>query len=217
MDKIKKFESWYLPYYEEHFLRYIQNGNSYQSIQRTESLKHIKKRRKAIDIGANVGLWARDLCGLFNKVILFEPNSLNTECLKKNLENFNNFKIYQVALSNMTGYKDLFLDEKGCGNHSLKPVTSVQTKKEKVELKTLDEYDFKEIDYIKIDAQFHELEIIEGSINTFKNNDPILCIEACRRNHAELEYVNSWVKILIKLSYKKIGQCGKEIFYKKVN
>ena len=85
MDKIKKFESWYLPYYEEHFLRYIQNGNSYQSIQRTESLKHIKKRRKAIDIGANVGLWARDLCGLFNKVILFEPNSLNTECLKKNL------------------------------------------------------------------------------------------------------------------------------------
>ncbi len=215
MDKIKKFESWYLPQYESHFLEHLVNGKSYQSKQRAESLKYLKYKGTAIDIGANVGLWARDLCGIFNKVILFEPNSLNIECLKKNLDNFNNFKIHQVALSNITGNEYLFLDDKGCGNHSLKSILGSQAKKEKVELKTLDEYNFKDIDYIKIDAQFHELEIIEGGINTLRNNDPVLCIEACRRNHDELTYVNSWVKIIYKLKYKKVGQCGKEIFYRK--
>jgi len=55
-------------------------------------------------------------------------------------------------------------------------------KKEKVQLIMLDDLNLQDIDYIKIDVQFHELEVIEGSIDTLKNNNPVLCIEAARRN-----------------------------------
>lgn len=39
-------------------------------------------------------------CEIFHEVILFEPYKLNIECLKKNLENYQNFQIFDCALSN---------------------------------------------------------------------------------------------------------------------
>jgi len=41
-------------------------------------------------------------------------------------------------------------------------------KSEKIKIMKLDDFNFNEIDYIKIDVQFHELEVIEGGINTLK-------------------------------------------------
>ena len=87
--------------------------------------------------------------------------------------------------------------------------------KVKIDTMKLDNFNFDEIDYIKIDVQFHELEVIEGAINTLKNNNPVLCIEAARRNEEELAYVRKFVKILEDLNYKIVGGVGKELFLKK--
>lgn len=213
---MKIFQSWYFPDTEEHFIQYLknQNTNDYQKAQREASFNFLENKRTAIDIGANVGLWARDFCKIFKEVKLFEPYKPNTECLKKNLEAFNNFEIFEYALSNKNGVGELHINEKGLGANTLRSISDI-TKKEEIQIMKLDNYDFQDVDYIKIDVQFHELEVIEGSIVTLQNNNPVLCIEAARRNEEELTYVKKFVKILENLNFKIVGQSGKELFFKK--
>ena len=214
---MKKYKGWYLPHSEEHFINYLKYHNTveYQKEQRKMSLSFLERKRTAIDIGANVGFWAKDLCEIFNEAILFEPYKLNIECLKKNLENYQNFQIIDCALSNKIGSGELYInDEKGLGANSLVPSHGI-TKMENIQLNKLDDFEFQNVDYIKIDVQFHELEVIEGSINTLKSNNPILCIEAARRNEEELSYVKKFMTILENLNYKIIGKHKKELFFKK--
>jgi len=45
----------------------------YQKIQRDNSITYVEKFNIAIDIGAYVAFWSKDLCKLFNKTICFEP------------------------------------------------------------------------------------------------------------------------------------------------
>lgn len=214
---MKLYKKWFFPDNEQHFINYFKNLNCdhYQKKQRDSSVKHLKSKMTAIDIGANVGLWAVDLCKIFNQVLLFEPCKSNIECLRQNLTNYSNFKIYDCALSNREGYSSLYIDNQGSGNHSLVPNKNSQSSIERVKLKKLDNFNFNDIDYIKIDAQFHELEIIEGSINTLKNNNPVLCIEASQRNENEKAYVKKFVHILESLNFIVVGGLGKELFFSK--
>ena len=213
---MKMHKGWYFPKSEKKFVEYFDqlNTNEYQLDQRKESFKYLDNNRKAIDIGANVGLWAKDICKTFKEVKLFEPYIENIECLRKNLEFHDNFEIFECALSNIQGFANLYIDKVGLGNNSL---SSLDQGDLKIKIKTmkLDDYNFEDIDYIKIDVQYHELQVIEGSINTLKKNSPVLCIEAARRNKSELIYVNKFVKILGELNYKVVGEMGKELFFKK--
>jgi len=213
---MKIYKDWYFPDTEEHFIKYLKQKNTdeYQKEQRKSSLSFLESKRTAIDIGANVGLWAKDFCEIFHEVMLFEPYKLNIECLKKNLENYQNFQIFDCALSNKNSSGELYVHEKGLGANSLVPSDGI-TKTENIQLKKLDDFKFQNVDYIKIDVQFHELEVIEGSIDTLKNNNPVLCIEAARRNEEELSYVKKFVTILESLNYKIVGGFGKELFFKK--
>ena len=210
------YKGWYLPQNEKSFINYFDfsNTNEYQAEQRKASLKLLSNKRVAIDIGANIGLWSRDMCNIFREVKLFEPLKLNIECLKKNLENYQNFEIFEYGLSNKNYFSNLYYDSTKSGSGTINP-NRVFNKSTKVELKTLDDFEFENVDYIKIDVQFHELEVIEGSINTLKNNSPVLCIEASIRNEEERIYVSKWKKILKSLNYKVIGGLGKELFLKK--
>lgn len=216
---MKIFNNWYYPNTEEHFVKYFKRTNftEYQKEQRMTSFKFLDNNRTAIDIGANVGLWAKDICKNFNEVKLFEPYKPNIECLRKNLENFKNFQIFEYALSNINGYRELYIDEKGLGNNTVSPNILMKNfnKKEQIYLKKLDEFQFESVDYIKIDTQFHELEVIEGSIDTLKNNNPVICVESSRRNEKELTYVKKFSEILENLNYKIVGGVGKELFFKK--
>ncbi len=209
---------WYFPNTEEHFIEYLDasDGTEYQQIQRLNSFGHVDKFRNAIDIGANIDLWAKDICKKFRHAYLFEPHEKNVECLKKNLENFKNYEIYECALSNKNDLLDLHLYPEGLGGNTISPpLGSSSIITEKVQANVLDSYNFENIDYVKIDVQFHELEVLEGSLETLKRNNPILCIEAARRDQEELSYVKRFVELLNGLNYKIVGESGKELFFKK--
>ena len=214
---MKFFNGWYFPDTEKHFVEFMtkRNVKDYQQETRFNSFKYLDNYRVAIDIGANVGLWARDICNNFQHAHLFEPYDKNIECLKENLLQYNNYTIHEYALSNMHGVGNLYFNESSLGGSSLNPNGFLNLMKKKVLKKRLDDYSFKNIDYIKIDVQFHELEVIEGSIETLKNNNPVMCVEAARRNTEELNYVKKFVKLLESLNYKIVGGLGKELFLKK--
>ena len=211
--------NWYFPDTEKHFIKHFdvnKDTNEYQQIQRLNSFSHVKNFRNAIDVGANIGLWAKDICKKFQRAYLFEPHEKNVECLKKNLENFKNYEIYKCALSNKNDLLDLHVYPEGLGGNTISPPPNSSSDiTEKVQANVLDSYNFKNVDYIKIDVQFHELEVLEGSLETLKKNNPVLCIEAARRDQEELSYVKKFVELLNGLNYKIVGEAGKELFFKK--
>ena len=220
-DNKKKVAGWYLPIKEKHFESFLiasaepGKDGEYQKSQRLKSFTFLEHYNTAIDIGACVGFWARDLCEKFSNVICFEPSPENSECLKLNLKNCNNYKLYEIALSNVTETKKLLLSEEGVGSNSLSDPNMALNKYINVPTKKLDEYNFRNLSYIKMDVQFHELEVLEGATKTLKNNSPILCIECARRNNEELTYVKKIVGLLEKLNFKIVGGLGKELFFKK--
>ena len=74
---MKFVEGWYLPEKEEHFAQYLIQAKKtdypmeYQKVQRDKSISFVDRFNVAIDIGACVGFWSRDLCKLFKKTICF--------------------------------------------------------------------------------------------------------------------------------------------------
>ena len=164
--------NWYFPDTEKHFIKYFdvnKDTNEYQQIQRLNSFSYVKNFRNAMDVGANIGLWAKDICKKFQRAYLFEPHEKNVEYLKKNLENCKNYEIYKCALSNKNDLLDLHVYPEGLGGNTISPPPNSSSDiTEKVQANVLDSYNFKNVDYIKIDVQFHELEVLEGSLETLK-------------------------------------------------
>ena len=214
---MKIFNGWYFPDTEKHFIEFMSEKNisSYQTEIRNSSFKFLDNNRSAIDIGANVGLWARDICDKFKHAYLYEPFHENVECLRANLLSYSNYTIHECALSNETNDDFLYFNKASLGGNSLNPKGFVDSDRIKIRKKKLDEFNLKNIDYIKIDVQFHELEVIEGALDTLVKNNPVLCIEAARRNEEELTYVKKIVKLLENIDYKVVGGLGKELFFKK--
>jgi FkbM family methyltransferase len=145
--------------------------------------KYINPER-AIDIGAHVGNFTKELCYKFPKcnIVMVEANP-SCESHLRLLG-----KPYEiVALSNKEGYADLYIE-------TINPVaTGASLYKENtgwyaegkyetvtVPTKTLDSCNYFEgqpIDFIKIDVQGSELDILNGGEKTIKNTEFVL-IEA---------------------------------------
>ena len=123
--------------------------------------------------------------------------------------------MYNVALSNQSGKGDLLISKDGIGSNSLNDFALKNDYTIRVEKKRLDDYGFRNVDYIKIDVQFYELFVLKGAYQTLKDNNPLLCIECARRNKEELAYVKKINQFLTKLNYKIVGGVGKELFFKK--
>ena len=66
---MKIIEEWYLPDSDSHFSEYFNHPRNkslhpgqYQKVSRDQSISLVSSFRTAIDIGACVGFWSKDLC-----------------------------------------------------------------------------------------------------------------------------------------------------------
>ena len=135
---------------------------------------------RAIDIGANVGVWSYWLSKYAKQVESFEPNPKIFSALKNiKIKNINS---YNIALSNKNGSVDLLIPKgsKGFSNQGAS-LSSIKVQGEHksitIEAKRLDEYNFLDVDFIKIDVEGHEHEVIEGARETIKKFKPTMVIE----------------------------------------
>ncbi len=213
---MKFINNWYLPEEDTHFEKYLSQSKNYQFVQRLNSLKFVNSFKLAIDIGACVGFWAKDLCKIFSKVICFEPYKPSADCLEKNLNYFKNYNLYRVALSKNSGTSRLFFNKESVGGNTLEQDGANFKNFIDIPIKTLDNYNFKNVNYIKMDIQFHELDALIGGTKTLIDNDPVLCIECAQRNQKEINYTDEIIKFLKDLKYSIVGHHIKEIFFKKI-
>ena len=181
---------WWFPTQDTHFCemlnKNIAKGNKpvYQEPVRKRSLRFVKETKVALDIGANIGLWSRDLCDTFDKVIAFEPVDDFRHCLEKNVVS-RNLEIMPCALGNKNTKIDMIITEGNTGHSHVNPNT---VGKGQIDMFKLDYFNYGRVDYIKIDCEGYEKFIIQGAEKTIMTHKPVIVIE--QKLHVEQGITN---------------------------
>lgn len=183
-DKLQYYNGWYLPLYCNHFHISISDSdmqNNYQDKCDIEVLSRTSHRRTAIDVGGNVGLMTRRYAAAFNHVHSFEPVTENFSCLYYNTEDLDNVTVYKQGLGETQKEVEIVLpySTTSCGSWSITDFKNNKEEKrsESINITTLDSYNFKDVDFIKLDIQGYEMQVLEGAVNTLKEYKPTLLIE----------------------------------------
>jgi FkbM family methyltransferase len=143
------------------------------------SIDNFSSQDKAfIDIGAHMGHYTCNWAWKSKHVYSFEcsPKSFNYLCANIALQEQNyNVTKYNVALSNKEGIMKYYIrDPKDGGGNGICKLDHDDTKNTpyiEVPTKTLDSFKLRNIGFIKIDVEGHEKEVLEGAIETLKENN----------------------------------------------
>jgi FkbM family methyltransferase len=151
----------------------------YQQRYRYYVYHNIPRKRTMIDIGANIGIFAKPSAEQFERVICFEPVLKNFAVLERNLENYSNVELYNVGISDQPQRVKFSMKTLKCGQSQQVQEFSVDPEYEnfECELVTLDQYRFDCVDWIKIDVEGFEDAVLEGSRDTIQRNRPWLLLE----------------------------------------
>ena len=164
-----------------------------------------------IDIGAYVGMYsimASQYAKNDGKVISVEPLPSNLVYLRNNTEGIPNIQIAEVALSNYVGIGKLYTSPSTAA-HSM---TYVRDKYIEVKVTTLDnlvkELELPRVDYIKMDAEGSDMNILEGAIGVLNKYHPVLSIACYHTDKDGIPYVNKVMAYLMELGYKCVTDKG---------
>jgi FkbM family methyltransferase len=151
--------------------------------------RYARRGAVAIDVGANRGLWTYAMVRsrMFQHVIAMEPNA----ALTANLESMRleSVMVLHKAVSSAAGESILKIPRNGRqvldGWASLEKNIDVPTddfQELAVATIRLDDLKVKDVAFIKIDVEGHELPLLEGARELFITNRPVCLIECRQRN-----------------------------------
>lgn len=149
------------------------------------------------DVGANIGTyanwvarWSRDRDGT---VYCFEPQRTVFQMLCGNMAINNIFNVYayQIGLGKEEAEIDIpevdyYVPESNFGAFSIdgidrKQYKNISGKYQKIKISTIDKFmidnDIEKVDFIKIDAEGLDIDVIEGGLETIKRYKPDLLVE----------------------------------------
>jgi len=143
----------------------------------------VKRDDIVFDIGTHFGFFSYyAITKNAREVYAFEPNPYVFEILKKHAEMWSDkIKPFEIALYSSNGFQELLIPNPLAGWSTLAPKER-EGEKVKVKTMTLDsfckEYNVERVDFIKIDAEGSEREIIKGAKETIKKFKPRMAITA---------------------------------------
>jgi len=172
---MKQVAGIYLPDGESDMPQYLMaSGGVYQNAQLSRSLEFVANWDLAIDIGAHVGLWSKLLVQKFQRVIAFEPMAQMRACLEKNVVS-DRLQTVPIALGNRHGSVAFTYDETHTGS------THIDLKTPGIiPLGRLDDFQFQNVGYIKLDCEGFEQDALEGARETLIASKPVVIVEEKR-------------------------------------
>jgi FkbM family methyltransferase len=209
---MKQSHGFWFPDYDDHFPRMLAKSLKndkvirYQWRARDAAIAACDQKRICIDIGANVGLWACDLVNEFQTVIAFEPVEEFRDCFKKNVKG-SNYIVESVALGRTETFIEMNIVQGNTGHSHINP-TSLG--KGTIPLKTLDSYNYENIDMIKIDVEGYEEEILAGAMNTILKNKPVIVVEQQKHEYKDAITDKPSIKILESWGYRVVDHHKKD-------
>jgi len=165
---IEKINDFWVPSEDVHRQKWIDGARLMQNkcILRFLNYCDVKKIkfRTVLDIGAWCGTWSKLVQPYANIIIAFEPDPLHFHCLQKN--NIENCHPIRQAVGNET--KNVALTN---NNFTQKKRVSGDGD---IEMVRIDDCNFQDVDFIKIDVEGYELEVLKGAKDTLKNTDYVM-------------------------------------------
>jgi FkbM family methyltransferase len=149
----------------------------------------VSRGRRALDIGANRGYYSYALARITGQVEAFEPHPDLARFIRRKLGR--RVRVHEVALSNHSGSEMLRIPQVRSGidvhyNSSTKNVYAFERYIElPVRVMTLDEFDFDNVGFIKIDVEGSDMDAIEGGRRTIARDRPNMVVEISAHTHAE--------------------------------
>jgi len=174
----------HFPDTERHFQVFGENVADYQRPQREKAFEYVTDWRLAIDLGANVGIFARHFASRFDEVWAIEPLTANIECLKRNIPE--NVKIKKFAIGDAEREATIYLTPKSLGGAFVfdhdgvdhPPLKSIDdTLMEHVQMRTIDSFELEHLGLFKLDIQGSEVIAIKGAEKTLRRCRPVVLIE----------------------------------------
>lgn len=139
-------------------------------------LPFIKDGDVVIDAGANIGCYAYaflNKIGANGFLYAFEPADESFECLEHNLKSFNNVELFNSALSFKEGYCTVVRENNNVGMNYV-----IESKKsDTIKVNTIDNLHLSKLDFIKIDVEGDELNVLIGANTTINKLKPTMYIE----------------------------------------
>jgi FkbM family methyltransferase len=170
----------FLPDGERHFPEWMdKNGEivdgrgTYQIVKWRACLPWIKSWRRAVDVGAHVGFWTVQMAQKFTIVEAFEPVAEFRECFSRNVGARVNVNLYGVALGDRSATVTMRRDAADSGGTHVGLVGEALP----TPLATLDSYGFQDVDFLKVDCEGYELEVLYGAMETLKRWKPCVIVE----------------------------------------
>ena len=168
--------------YERHFRKYL--------------IKHVSKKGTMLDVGGNIGIWAKPMAEHFEKVITFEPAPRNLEALKFNIAGISNIELIEKGVGENNIKSAEFHDTfKNCGGIKIAELSGRETGKENdftAEVISIDSLELNECDLIKIDVEGYEFPVLKGAIETIKRCKPWIIVE----KNDEFPALDAWISDL---------------------
>ncbi|MDB5632176.1 MAG: FkbM family methyltransferase [Tardiphaga sp.] len=152
--------------------------------------KIVPRGAVTVDVGANCGLYTRQLARLSKEVYAFEPSRQMANLLRRT--SAPNVSIHEIALSDHDGDAELFIPqgEDGLvhGLASLEPQLESPAKRvisTHVSMARLDAVVHQDVAFVKVDVEGHELNVLNGAVELVDRCQPVFLVEAEDRHRAE--------------------------------
>lgn len=165
----------------KHMAARLQAEPFYQSDKLGQALALLKNRRVAIDCGAWVGGWSRELAKHFSRVIAIEAHPDNARCVARNCAPISAKGLFDVAVLNAAlGEVQARVSLAREGNGPNVGTRVVQAGEISVRMYPLDDLDEVQalpfLDYIKVHVNGMELRALRGATETIRKHRPLLTV-----------------------------------------
>jgi FkbM family methyltransferase len=200
--------------------KYLHLPLEYKTLKLSRSLERemyhlntlITKKGRAIDIGANRGLYSYALAKICESVEAFEPQPWCCEVIEEYSRKFNkHINVHNCGLSDSDSILQLNIPIlKGRIQTTLATgVASVNApqgeyKSIDIDVYPLDKFDFQDVVFMKIDVEGHESKVLEGAKKTILREKPIILVEIEQRHLGETQ---------IQLIFQQINSLGYDGFF----
>jgi FkbM family methyltransferase len=212
LDKINKYniKLWYYfdhPTYRNNFY----NRLNFEEKEIELIHKIIKNDWLIFDIGASVGYYSILFSKLANngQIFSFEPARKNYDILRMNIKenNCQNILPQNLAIGDKVASANLLIFEDYAYNSLINTNRQKLIGQEKVNVTTIDEFvsvnKIKKLNFIKIDAEGYEYNILKGGLDSISFFKPLILCEICQSNLTSVglkpDYV---VEKFIKIGYE---------------
>lgn len=168
------------------------------------------KNPVCFDVGANTGEFSKILAEFMPEAEIhaFEPHPNTFKNLQEFLSKYNNIRLNNFALSSSAGSAKLwdYNTEDGTSHASLTRESLIRSETEKVveveiRMSTVDQYlkenSIEKVDFLKIDVEGHELDVLKGAEKSLKQGKiEILQLEFTQANSSCGVFVKSFFDVL---------------------